>query len=459
MEFVNTKFEKTLDIQWDDTMIPSRFDMMPHGECLVTCITPSECAFSVAPTGRSFRIPISARFSRYSEVCMPFVSPTILVVSAPEVLLALVDFGGADLRFFHYSNPEILNFQTPPLLMPASTDCRVFFSPESLSFFALEYRLAAFMGEALRSTDDWRGIGHLAGGHQPFADEAAGVFWLAGQLDRPCQFFDFLCEFVVARLSLLAENKPLARFVNHEFAADAAPVTEKDARRAVKGQLQIGPAAKAWLRECDQVYSPLGFWRVSTLYRLVVHALLGGRLPRPAHVAIRPGGVTRRVDLDACARAFIQAEIDIFDFLSKKWAAHSDAPMARDSPVDFGDFVTAVVHFLVAKEFHHPFHFSKMRILQHIALMFFSETERLMLAKFGLFQFFDRSNLARPSDAVELWLRSTHASDICVDISGDAGETDAAEIFEPCTRLKERKWQILGRDYNVDNLIAIYGET
>jgi hypothetical protein len=394
---------------------------------------------------------------------MMFVSPTILVVSAPEVLLALVDFGGADLRVLHYTNAEILNFQTPPLLSPASADSRVFFSPESLSFFALEYRLAAFMEEALRSTDDWRGIGHLIGGHRPFADEAEAVFNLAGQLDRPCDFFDFFCEFVVARLSLRAENTPLARFINHEFSPEVISSTEKDVRQFVKAQFQINPTTKAQLRDLNQLYSPRGFWRVSTLYQVLVYTLLGGRFNRPVHVAIRASGLAkseaRKVDLEGCAKDFIQAEIEIFGFLSTKWAAYSDAPMARDTAIDFGDFVTAILHFLVAKEFHYPFHLSKMRILQHIALKFFSETERLMLAKFGLFQFFDRSNLDRPSDAVELWLRSTHASDICVDVTSDPGMPDSAEIFEPCTRLEERKWRILNRDYSIENLLSVYGDS
>jgi hypothetical protein len=463
-EFIENSFNKCFDMPWDDSVIPTRFDVISSADCLLTFISISEVSFVVLPSRRTATIELKRQFS-YSQLGMMFISSTILMVSVPRLLLALVDLGGSDLRLFLFDTDPVLAFDTPKSLLPVSSDSRVFFSPDSLSFIVGEYDFRSLMKSALQFGKDWRGVGHLVGAHYPFAHFAREVINFALGLNNPIGLFQLFSEFSIGFQYLKAEQLLLLRFVSHEFVPESLVYTpEAEVRALLKAQLDIlrNPIIELQLTALDSLYSPAGFWDVSTIFLIIVGLMTGLRQPRFKFSCLPSVSSrnltkheTKELPIERFANLFIENELELFHFLSNNLAGY-DKALTIDAAAKFSDFLGIVLQFLVAKEFHLPFHVLKLPTLQILAVTFFSETERIMLAKFGLFQSFEKPIFKDRSQDIDLWIRSPLVTTFAQQEQPPAPSGDA-EIFDAYTRMDLKDRPVADSEYSIANLMAIYG--
>jgi hypothetical protein len=296
-EFVDNSFNKCFDLPWADSVIPTRFDVISSTDFLLTFISISEVSFMLLPSRRTARIELKGQFS-YSQLGMMFISSTILMVSVPRLLLALIDVGGSDLRLFLFDNEPVLAFETPKILLPVSSDSRVFFSPDSLSFIVGEYDFRSLMRSALQFGKDWRGVGHLIGAHYPFALFAREIIDFALRLNNPIGIFQLLSEFSIGFQYLKAEQLLLLRFVSHEFVPESlvyAP--EAEVRAFLRTQVEIvrNPTIEGQLKALDSLCSPVRFWNTPTIY-LKNRGVDDGAEAAPLQVLVSTVGVVRESD-------------------------------------------------------------------------------------------------------------------------------------------------------------------
>lgn len=89
---------------------------------------------------------------------------------------------------------DIVRFSVPSLLVETSFDGRVFFCPESLAFFSVDYNDSEMLQSLLSKTDKLGYIGHLIGSHTPFMELSQETFEFAASLRRPFQMFELACH-------------------------------------------------------------------------------------------------------------------------------------------------------------------------------------------------------------------------------------------------------------------------
>jgi hypothetical protein len=274
-----------------------------------------------------------------------------------------------------------------------------------------------------------------------------------------------LGEFSIGFQYLKAEQLLLLKFVSHEFIPESLIYTsEADVRVFLRAQVDTvrTHAIEAQLNALDSLYSPAGFWDISTIYLIVVALMTGLRQPRfkfPCLPSLSTGNLTKQetkeLQIERFANCFIETELELFHFLSNNLAGYPEG-LTIDAAIKFTDFLGLVLQFLVAKEFHLPFHILKLPTLQILAAKFFSETERIMLAKFGLFLSFEKPIFKDRNQDIELWIRSS-----LVTTFAQKGQPSAppgnAEMFDAYTRMDPEDRLVLDTEYSIANLMAIYG--
>jgi hypothetical protein len=151
------------------------------------------------------------------------------------------------------------------------------------------------------------------------------------------------------------------------------------------------------------------------------------------------------------ANLFIQTERDQFDSLSRVLSVLSSG---LDGTPNLAAFCASLIHFLVAKEFHYPFQVANLQIIQRLGMVFLSETQRLILAQFGLFQFFSMLRLDSYRDEMEVWMRSPFTDARPREEKSEGGiEVPDAEIFEPYLSLEQRDRRA---EYAINDLLELY---
>jgi hypothetical protein len=264
---------------------------------------------------------------------------------------------------------------------------------------------------------------------------------------------------------LKAEQLLLLKFVNHEFVPESLVYTpQAEVRAFLRAQVDIvrNPTIEGQLKALDSLYSPAGFWDISTIYLIIVGLMTGLRPPRfkfSCLPSVSIGNLTKQetkeLQIERFANCFIENQLELFHFLSNNLARYPEG-LTIDAAAKFSDFLGIVLQFLVAKEFHLPFQILKLPTLQILAAKFFSETERLMLAKFGLFQSFDKPVFKDRNQDIELWIRSS-----CVTTFAQKEQPPApsgsVEMFDAYTGMDPEDKLVADSEYSIANLMAIYG--
>lgn len=90
------KFSSHMEFPWNDSWTPTHFFVLFPEEFLVTSVTPSEIIFLKLPCHSEIKIDSPENYN-YSQLSMCFISKTLLVVSIPGKIVAIVDLVGDDI--------------------------------------------------------------------------------------------------------------------------------------------------------------------------------------------------------------------------------------------------------------------------------------------------------------------------------------------------------------------------
>ncbi|OHS93848.1 hypothetical protein TRFO_02374 [Tritrichomonas foetus] len=561
--------EKIIEIYSDtlEKMIsPTHFFVTSELTFVLCSINPSQASFYTFPqkTVSSYNFP---QIFSYSQLITVMLSSLILV-SAPNTAILIFDIEECSL--FVIDEPSIINFMTPPALFNCSSSWSLFFSPESLSFYHLEFNwilLTKLLPQYLTF------VSHIIGAHQPVTESAAMIILHAASKLNPIDLYHFMSEFLISSIhsKLRTKCKPIClkyipytneysntanmqsspfqttnsisnnnltnnHYTNHHNHIDHynslsnnnsisdsnhtsnnnsnynsnnnnnnmngysgytfsglsilnmrrnLKQNENDIRAIILPNIDQS-ILQNWIL-FDQYYSPGGFWKQSTILSALAY-IVSSKLPKnkllyplcdcifPSIHFYSPKSEDKKQLRDLSAQ-------NIYSFVDCYKEAESEISDSLALPEDeVVELKLLLIHFIVAKEYHLPFHFEKLRMIQSLAVLFLSPTMRLMMARFGLFQLFDKLNLKNFQEELELWVRSPYSKELSTEIINnnrqewpttyefnmESIDEEKNNIFKPFVMYEKRTtglnedraaYQALKKiepNYSYENLLSIY---
>ncbi|KAK8882662.1 hypothetical protein M9Y10_045304 [Tritrichomonas musculus] len=424
------------------SFIPTNFFVTSKSIFVLISVEPNQISFfTSSESGQICSYQFTKKFS-FSDLNTTFFDSLILV-SISKIELLLYDIEDNSISIIN--DPEIIDFQGPPTLTSCSSSWNLFFDVDSLAFYRLDIN---FKMLTKLFSNNLTLVAHLIGGHPPFSTESEMIILAALSNLNNFDFYSFLLEYIIsATYNVLKQKSPALylRYIPHsnkkyphyQIIHEPGAKNQNEYEQSIQNDDQkrifelknenelkqlILPLYSQnefnkWICH-DKLYSPCGFWRQSTilfsLYLIIHSKQPKNKLPYPLNefdtlypITFYNPTFEEKKQMKDLSFKSVKSFVSNFMEISREISDNLVIPTDHMSQL-----FLLLTHYVISKKYHFPYHIEKLRVIQKLAITYYSKTTCFILSSLGLFQFFDILNFEGDhlDDEIMLWINSNNIS-------------------------------------------------